>query len=43
MRLATLNFVSDHRAVRGLVCAARRLASNEVQRSRKTSPGSVHG
>jgi hypothetical protein len=39
----TLNFVSGRRAARGLTCAARKLAFNEVQRSRKTAIGRAHG
>jgi hypothetical protein len=39
----TLNFVSGRRAKRGLTCAARKLACNEVQRSRETSRTVAYG
>jgi hypothetical protein len=43
MKSSTLIFVSGRRALRGLTCAARKLAFNEVQRDRKTSLGVVDG
>jgi hypothetical protein len=37
MKLDTLNFVSGRRVVRGLTCAARKLAFNEIDRDRETA------
>jgi hypothetical protein len=39
----TLNFVSGRRAVRGLTCAARKLAFNEIERGQQTWSARVYG
>ena len=43
MKLETLNFVFGRRALRGLTCAARKLAYDEIQRGCRTSLGDAHG
>jgi hypothetical protein len=43
MDINTLNFVSGRRAERGLTCAARKLAFNEIERGRQISGVCVYG